>query len=132
MVVGTNDSGAIVEAGEAYWKLADDLLTSAKKHFPEEDVKEAFLLPPNRIEKNGNVSFRWSFLHDFLEVDSSVQPGTLVNDNWIVMNLHLDQAKRLTAPQADQQLFGPADTDQPSIGVMFYDCLLYTSPSPRD
>ena len=121
MVVGTNDSGAIVEAGEAYWKLADDLLTSAKKHFPEEDVKEAFLLPPNRIEKNGNVSFRWSFLHDFLEVDSSVQPGTLVNDNWIVMNLHLDQAKRLTAPQADQQLFGPADTDQPSIGVMFYD-----------
>ena len=120
-VVGTTDSAAVVETGEEYWKLADDLLTSAKKHFPEEDVEEAFLLPPNRIEKNGNVSFRWSFLHDFGKVDSSVQPGSLINDNWIVMNLHPDQALRLTTPQADRKLFGPADTDQPSIGVMFYD-----------
>ncbi len=120
-VVGTKDSAAVIETGEEYWKLASDLLSSAKKHFPEEDVEEAFILPPNRIEKNGNVSFRWSFLHDFGQVDSSIQPGSLINDNWIVMNLHPDQALRLTTPQADRKLFGPADTDQPSIGLMFYD-----------
>jgi hypothetical protein len=120
-VIGTKDSAAVVETGEEYWQLADDLLTSAKKHFPEEDVEEAFILPPNRIEKNGNVSFRWSFLHDFGQVDSSVQPGSLINDNWVVMNLHPEQALRLTKPQAGRKLFGPANTDQPSIGLMFYD-----------
>jgi len=121
MVVGNNNSQAVVEAGEEYWKLADELLTSAKKHFPEEEVVEAFLLPPNRIEKNGQVSFRWSFLHDFGQVDSSVQPGCLIGENWMVMNMHPDQAKRLTTPQEGQQLFGPADTDEASISVAFYD-----------
>ncbi len=121
IVMGTNDAKAVVEAGSAYWKLIDDLLTSAKKHFPEDDLQEAFLLPPNRIEKNGDVSFRWSFLHDFGQVDSSVQPGSLINENWVVLNLHPDQAKRLTVPQSENQLFGPANTDEPSIGIAFYD-----------
>ena len=120
-VIGTDDSKAVIETGETYWTLADDLLASAKKHFPEEEVEEAFLLPPNRIEKNGDVSFRWSFLHDFGQVDASVQPGTLITKNWLVLNMHPDQAKRLTKPQTDRSLFGPADTDEPSIGVAFYD-----------
>ena len=120
-VIGTDDAKAVIETGEAYWELADELLTSAKKHFPNDEVEEAFLLPPNRIEKNGDVSFRWSFLHDFGQVDASVQPGTLINDNWLVMNMHPEQAKRLTKPQTDRGVFGPADTDEPSIGLAFYD-----------
>jgi hypothetical protein len=120
-VVGTNDSQAIIDAGEVYWQLADDLLSSARRHFPEEDVKDAFLLPPNRIEKNGDVSFRWTFLHDFGQLDSSIQPGSLVDDNWLVLNLYPDQAKQLTMPGTDRQMFGPADTDEASVSIGFYD-----------
>jgi len=120
-ITQTSDSKAVIEAGEQYWKLTEEMLSSIKKHFPDEEVQDLALVPPNRTEQNGVTSFRWSVLHDMAEVDESIQPGVMISKDFIVANMHAGQAKELTTAKDGSRLFGPAKTNQPSIGIGFYD-----------
>ena len=120
LLVEHSDSSAIVEAGEEYWKLVEALAASSKKHFPEEG-EDVNLIPPVRTEQDGEVSFRWTLLHDMANVDASVQPGTMIGEKRFVIGMHGEQATRLATAKNGRVLFGPADTDKPSISLAFYD-----------
>jgi hypothetical protein len=121
LVVGTNDAAAVEQTFTEYWSLLESLIESAQEHFPEEeDLNELALIPPVRSQDDGAISFRWSVLRDLGEFDASIQSGSLIADNWYVINLHPRQAGQLSRANGRANLFGPADSDEPSIGTAFY------------
>jgi len=60
-------------------------------------------------------------LADHLQADESLRTGTRVSKNWMVMNFHDGQAKRLTEASSQDRLFGPAKTKEPSVLIAFMD-----------
>jgi len=127
IVIGHRDSEKLIEAGARYvdvfnegLRLTRDTIKELALAADEEDVD--FEIPvPQRQEDGNDVSFRWSMLVDNLRADESLRTGTRVSKNWLVMNFHEGQAKRLTGPPSQRSLFGPAKTNEPSAFLGFMD-----------
>ena len=76
---------------------------------------------PQRTEDGDDISFRWDMLTKLGGFDPSLHTGSRVSKDWVVMNFHDGQAKRLIEPADSGELFGPAKTDEPSTMLIFYD-----------
>jgi hypothetical protein len=126
-VIGHSDSERLIEAGARYLDVINEALVSARETIvelaSEEELEDAFFkLPaPERLEEGNDVSFRWSMLVDNFQADESLRTGTRVSENWLVMNFHDGQAKRLTKPSSQNDLFGPAKTTETSALLAFMD-----------
>ena len=127
LMIGHSDSKKLIEAGARYMDVINEGIRSTRdtiKEFASADDSDdaPFKLPvPERLEDGDDVSFRWNMLVDHLRADESLRTGTRVSENWLVMNFHDGQAKRLTEASGQNGLFGPAKTDQPSAILAFMD-----------
>ncbi len=127
IVVGHSNAEAVIEAGTRYFEIANEGVLLARKaveDFASEKVPDELAFevpPPQRIEDDQDVSFRWNILVDQLRADASLQTGTRISKDWLLMNFHEGQAKRLTSASSDGNLFGPAQTTEPSAFLAFID-----------
>ena len=128
MIVGVKDQEKITEAGARYLNIAAeslDFLKETAEYFVDAPTYDTLvdlkITQPQRIEDGDDVSFRWTMLSEMGGFDPSLRTGSRVSTEWVVMNFHDGQAKRLIQQTDSGRLFGPAETDEPSIALMFYD-----------
>ena len=127
MIVGVKDSEKITEAGARYLNIAAESLDFVKEMATYFDgssydaIADMKIVQPERMEDGEEVSFRWNMLSEMGGFDPSLRTGSRVSKEWVVMNFHEAQAKRLIHQTDSGRLFGPAATDEPSIALMFYD-----------
>ncbi len=127
LLVGHRDSEKLIEAGARYLGVINEgirlTLDTIKEITPSKIPEGAPIeIPaPERIEDGNEVSFRWNMLTKYLRADQSLRTGTRVSENWLVMNFHEAQAKRLTGTPSANDLFGPALTNEPSALLAFLD-----------
>ena len=127
LVIGHSSSKKLIEAGSRYMDVINEGIRSTRDTIKEfasaEDQDDVpFKLPaPQRLEDGDDISFRWNLLVDHLRADESLRAGTRVSENWMVMNFHDGQAKRLTEASSENKLFGPAKTTEPSAFLAFMD-----------
>lgn len=129
LVIGHSDKEKLIEAGASYLDvfnegihLTRDTMEELGSAVDPAEADNLFEIPASeRLEDGDDVSFRWNMLVDYLRADESLRTGTRVSNKWLVMNFHDGQAKRLTEPSSQNNLFGPAVTDEPSAFLAFLD-----------
>lgn len=127
LVMGHNDSQKLIEAGARYLDIVNEsirLTVDTVAEFAPSNAEQAAkfkVRAPDRVEDGAEVSFRWNFLTENFRADPSLRTGARVSEQWLVLNMHEGQARRLTGGGGSPNLFGPANTDQPSAILAFFD-----------
>ncbi|MFK7770432.1 MAG: hypothetical protein AB8B55_24695 [Mariniblastus sp.] len=120
IVVGTKDAEKVTKAMEKYASALDEMAEVSIKHSHAIDA-EVYAHKIVSALKGKSTESGMSYRIDILGGElPDVQMGTLVTDDWIVMNLLPKQAVEL-GKKRDSNLFGPAATSESSLSLLFYD-----------
>ena len=120
LVMGTRNAKKINEAMQEYSAALNKMAKTAieHSHFSDADaIADKIVSAFEGKRKKSGTSYRTDITNG--EVPG-IQLGALVAKDWVVMNFNSKQAVDLTKTRGPN-LFGPIETKEPSLSLMFYD-----------
>ena len=110
-VVGVSDSDELMEAGKAYWSIAEDAV-EALKEFDESEVPEDFELPePAKSETSDGVVFSWAAPSE-AELDDQIALAVAVGEHVAAITSSPAMAERILT-ETPWKGFGVGDAEEP-------------------